>query len=240
METSILSALGFLEILDFGLIFNILAIGFMVFWLVVIGWVWTDASERFDSYFRVILSVVFVVVFNVFGLLIYLIVRPRMTREDIYWSDLERRFLKYEAAGLEDCPKCGYETQPSYINCPNCGYGLRVMCKACDVYLEPGWKYCPFCGARQKATELAGQAKTDQNKKRGRKRLKGKFILKSANIRRFLVNVIGKKRGRKSVVKVSDDKTGVAVEVKSDKKNSTGKSGVKTIKKPVSKVKTKK
>jgi RNA polymerase subunit RPABC4/transcription elongation factor Spt4 len=118
---------------------------------VVIGWAWTDAAERYRSKGAAFMIVILLLLINIFGLIIYLIIRPKFTRDEEYWNDLEKRFLKYEAQGIGDCPHCGDEVQPSFIHCPNCGKSLRVKCKSCEMYLEPEWKVCPFCGKRQKS-----------------------------------------------------------------------------------------
>lgn len=144
---------GFFEFLgqvNFSVIFSVFGVGLAMFWIVIIGWTWSDALARYRSRGAALMIVILLVVFNIFGLLIYLVIRPRYTLEDEYWEDLERRFLRYEAQGLGDCPHCGTEVQPSYIYCTNCGKSLRVKCKECEMYLEPSWKVCPFCGKRQK------------------------------------------------------------------------------------------
>lgn len=150
METSILNFMGFVENVDFALIGKFLAVGFLLFWIVVVGWVIYDASQRFPSIWMVVLSAALVLGLNLFGYVIYLIIRPRQTREEHYWADRERRYLNFETAGLEDCPKCGYPTQPNFIHCPRCGEALRVKCSSCEVYIEPEWAVCPFCGGKNK------------------------------------------------------------------------------------------
>lgn len=154
MELLFLDGLSFLENVDFVFITYILGFVFCIFWLFVVGWVWFDSSERYSSVWLRIFSVATVLLFNILGFLVYLIVRPRTTRDDNYWMDLERRYLKFEAAGLEDCPKCGWEVLPNYIFCPNCGETLRKKCKSCEVYLEPEWDVCPFCGVRQRKFDI--------------------------------------------------------------------------------------
>jgi len=75
-----------------------------------------------------------------------LIIRPKQSIEEIYWADMERRYLKYETSELGDCPKCRYELQPGFVKCPQCGEELKVQCECCKVYISKNWKYCPYCG----------------------------------------------------------------------------------------------
>jgi Zn-finger nucleic acid-binding protein len=82
----------------------------------------------------------------VVGWIIYLIVRPSETIDEIYWGDLERRYLKYEAKDLGDCPRCGTQLYPGFIFCPTCKKRLKRKCSNCEVYVDLEYKYCPHCG----------------------------------------------------------------------------------------------
>lgn len=148
---SFFSLVEFLGNIDFSIVFSVFGVGLFLFWIVVIGWAWSDAVERYRSKGAAFMIVILLLLINIFGLIIYIIIRPKLTKEEEYWNDLEKRFLKYEAQGIGDCPHCGYEVQPSFIYCPSCGKSLRVKCKSCEMYLEPDWKICPFCGKRQRS-----------------------------------------------------------------------------------------
>ena len=87
----------------------------------------------------------------IFGWIIYLIIRPSETIDEIYWGDLERRYLKYETSELGDCPKCGTQLYPGYIYCPNCKQELKVKCTQCGVYVDTDHKFCTHCGNQMKS-----------------------------------------------------------------------------------------
>jgi hypothetical protein len=146
MEKIILAVMDWLRDIDFASIFRMMGVGLLLFWLVVIWWVISDTRERFASKWAQFVVVAIVVLLPLFGFLIYLIVRPRTTTEEDEMLDLERRYLKFEAAGLGDCPSCGLELMPNFVYCPRCGRELRVKCASCEIYLEPNWMVCPFCG----------------------------------------------------------------------------------------------
>lgn len=154
MEGAILDTVSFLENIDFGMIFQMMGYGLILFWFVIIGWAAVDATERFTSTWARIGAITLVIVVPLFGFLIYLVIRPRTSTEEEYWMDLERRFLKFEAAGLEDCPACGYELMPNFVHCPNCSRELRVKCESCEVFIEPLWNMCPFCGTAQERKDV--------------------------------------------------------------------------------------
>jgi RNA polymerase subunit RPABC4/transcription elongation factor Spt4 len=107
-----------------------------------------DAGERTSNKTARIIYLLLVVFFNVFGWIMYLILRPSQTIEQIYWADLERRYLKYETSELGDCVKCGTQLYPGYTFCPTCGSDIKIKCKSCDVYIEKNSEYCPYCGTK--------------------------------------------------------------------------------------------
>jgi len=106
---------------DFSAVWQIFFYALGVFWIVVLYWIWLDSGDRTSSKFARAGYVLLGLIFNVVGLIIYLIVRPTQTIEEIYWSDLERRYLKFETSELGDCPKCGAQLYPGFKFCPHCG-----------------------------------------------------------------------------------------------------------------------
>lgn len=146
MEDFILNLLETAGSIDFKFVGQVFSYALVVFWFVVLYWVWLDSGERTSNKTVKISYVILVAVLNVVGLLIYLIIRPSQTIEEIYWADLERRYLKYETAELGDCPKCGSQLFPGYTFCPNCRYKLKMKCPRCNVYVDKKNKFCPHCG----------------------------------------------------------------------------------------------
>jgi len=146
LEEFILSIFSFAGSINFNIFGMVLAIILIMFWLIMIGWVWIDSGERTSkglARFGYLLLILFL---NIPGLIIYLIVRPSETIEEIYWADLERRYLKYETAELGDCPKCGYQLLPGFVFCTNCGHRIKRKCPKCGVLVNKDHKYCEFCG----------------------------------------------------------------------------------------------
>jgi hypothetical protein len=146
LEKIILDTLTFIGNINFASFGNILLFSLVIFWLVVVGWVWADSGERTTKTGARILYVLIVLVLNIPGLIIYLIVRPSETIEQIYWGDLERRYLKFETSDLGDCPSCCSQLYPGYVHCPNCGFELKKKCPSCDMLVNRDCKYCVYCG----------------------------------------------------------------------------------------------
>jgi DNA-directed RNA polymerase subunit RPC12/RpoP len=150
LEDIILDFFDFVGNIDFNMFGTLFVVALVVFWLVIIGWVWVDSSERTSKKGLKIGYILLVIFFNIFGLIIYLIIRPSETIEEIYWEDLERRYLKYETSELGDCPRCGSQLYPGYVFCTNCGYRLKVKCPQCGVLIDKDHVFCEYCGFKIK------------------------------------------------------------------------------------------
>lgn len=146
MEQFILDLLDGIGSIDFKFVWQIFSYALVVFWLVVLYWVWLDSGDRTSNKTVRYLYVLLVASLNVIGWIIYLMIRPSQTIEEIYWADLERRYLKFETAELGDCPRCGTQLYPGYTYCPNCKYKLKRKCSKCEVFVDKKNKYCPYCG----------------------------------------------------------------------------------------------
>ncbi len=146
LEKIILSFFDFVGGIDFNMFGFILGFLLVVFWLFIVGWVWVDSGERTSKKGLRVGYVVLASLLFIPGLIIYLVIRPSETIEEIYWADLERRYLKYETADLGDCPKCGSQLFPGYVHCTNCGYTIKIRCPKCNLLVNKEHKYCEFCG----------------------------------------------------------------------------------------------
>lgn len=148
-EEFVLGAVEGIANADYNLLGTGLGIVSLIFWIVVISWIWVDSGERTTSkWMRAFYA--FMGIIPILGWIIYLIVRPAETIDEIYWGDLERRYLKYETSELSDCPKCATQLYPGFIYCPNCKYELKVKCPQCEVYVNENHKYCTICGYQMK------------------------------------------------------------------------------------------
>lgn len=148
MEDFLLNLLNGVGQINFQIVWKLVALVFLIFWVVVLDWVWMDSGERTTNKKARLIYVLLVLFLNVFGWIIYLIIRPSQTIEQIYWADLERRYLKYETAELGDCAKCGAQLYPGYTFCPKCGLEIKKKCRACGMYIEKESEYCAFCGQK--------------------------------------------------------------------------------------------
>ncbi|KKQ03421.1 MAG: hypothetical protein US14_C0035G0013, partial [candidate division WS6 bacterium GW2011_WS6_36_26] len=76
METFLLNLLSGVGQINFQVVWKLLAVAFVIFWIVVLDWVWLDAGERTSNKTARVIYLLLVIFLNVFGWIIYLILRP--------------------------------------------------------------------------------------------------------------------------------------------------------------------
>lgn len=118
----------------------------VIFHISLIFWAWRDIRSRTQDVILQVVATLVVAVFDVGGLFIYLIVRPRQTLAELYERQLEEESLLAEMNDHTTCPTCHFRVSSEYQLCPNCGTKLRRPCPRCEHLLELGWNVCPFCG----------------------------------------------------------------------------------------------
>lgn len=139
------SGLGALQNLVGVIIFFFVAFA-VIFWLSLVFWTWRDVRSRTQDVILQVTATGLVAVFNIGGLFIYLIVRPRQTLAELYERQLEEESLLAEMTERQTCPTCHYRVENDFQICPSCGTKLRRPCPRCDHLLELKWNVCPFCG----------------------------------------------------------------------------------------------
>jgi RNA polymerase subunit RPABC4/transcription elongation factor Spt4 len=116
-------------------------------WLSLIFWAYRDARKRTDDRLAHVLASLVVALLGPPGLVIYLILRPSHTLEDVYQRALEEEALLGEIARREHCPGCGAEVEPDWTLCPHCHTRLRKSCQKCGMLMDLGWQVCPYCAS---------------------------------------------------------------------------------------------
>ena len=77
-----------------------------VLWVALVVWVARDCVNRTRSIALQVLAILLVAVLNVFGLVLYLILRPQRTLLERYYEEMElKAFRKLEAEGALQKPK---------------------------------------------------------------------------------------------------------------------------------------
>jgi RNA polymerase subunit RPABC4/transcription elongation factor Spt4 len=115
-------------------------------WLSLIFWTFRDIKARTRDPLVRILAVLVVAVLFLPGIVVYLILRPRLTMEEDYQHSLEEEALLQSIEESPVCPGCGRRIKENWLVCPNCHTKLRKGCHHCGKLMELPWNLCPFCG----------------------------------------------------------------------------------------------
>ncbi len=120
---------------------------FAILWLAVTIWTFRDIRDRTRDPFSQTLGVLLVLVFNLPGLFLYLMLRPRDTLSEQYERSLEAEALLQELQEQPLCPTCRRTVRADFLACPYCRTGLRDVCVQCGRAVAFDWAVCPYCMA---------------------------------------------------------------------------------------------
>src|SRR4051812_3224093 len=124
----------------------------LAFYVAIVIWTYKDARKRTDDPIMVA-TFTAISMLPVFGVLIYMLVRPSEYIADVRERELEIRALERQLGRQERCPYCKSHIEGDYLSCPVCTTKLRQSCTGCEKPLDPRWVMCPFC-----ETEVPGKA----------------------------------------------------------------------------------
>ena len=126
---------------------NLCVLFFIVLTVALVFWTYRDAEHRGAmGWFWALV----VLIFNVFGWLIYLVVRPPEYEEDVRERELEIRAKELSLErDLESCPACFKPVERDFLICPYCMKKLRKSCIECERPLQLKWNVCPYCKTKQ-------------------------------------------------------------------------------------------
>jgi hypothetical protein len=115
-------------------------------WLSLIFWTLRDIRSRSQDRLAQLFAVLVVAILNFPGVVIYLILRPPRTLDEIYQHTLEEEALLTQIEQQPTCPGCGTHTHAAWQVCPHCHTRLRKPCNTCGELMELPWQICPHCG----------------------------------------------------------------------------------------------
>jgi RNA polymerase subunit RPABC4/transcription elongation factor Spt4 len=118
----------------------------LVLWLSAVIWVFRDVRSRTGDQASQLIAVVLVAVFNLPGLLVYLVIRPQATMSDAYERSLEAEAILHELQMTANaCQACHRPVEDDYNVCPHCRTRLREPCRNCSKQVRTSWVTCPYC-----------------------------------------------------------------------------------------------
>ena len=141
----------------------IVVAGFVAFglavWFSIVVWTFMDIRSRSRDKVVWVFATLLVLLFNAFGLVVYLILRPHETLMQAYERSLEEEALLQEIEERPICPNCRHRVEPDYRVCPNCLQKLKDVCRSCDRLVELDWSICPYCAEeRHVPVAIAGES----------------------------------------------------------------------------------
>ncbi|HEX5367893.1 MAG TPA: zinc ribbon domain-containing protein [Dehalococcoidia bacterium] len=118
----------------------------LVLWLSAVVWVYRDIRNRTTDQVSQLVAVVLVAVFNVPGLVVYLVIRPQTSLADAYERSLEAEAILHELQlTANSCQGCRRPIDDDFNICPYCRIVLREPCRSCGRLVRTSWASCPYC-----------------------------------------------------------------------------------------------
>lgn len=114
-------------------------------WLAVAVWAYRDYCRRSRSMAWAIAVLLLVLLAPVFGLIIYLVLRPPETLMQRYNRTLQQEVWLQQIETAPVCPGCALPVERHWLVCPECHVTLRRPCPRCGERLALDWQLCPAC-----------------------------------------------------------------------------------------------
>jgi RNA polymerase subunit RPABC4/transcription elongation factor Spt4 len=130
---------------------GIVAIAYiLVLWLSAVVWTYRDVKTRTLDPVSQSVATLLVGLFNLPGLIVYLVIRPHETIADSYERSLEAEAMLHELQlDTNACQNCRRPIEPDFNICPHCGVLLREACKNCNKLIRTNWAGCAYCGVER-------------------------------------------------------------------------------------------
>jgi hypothetical protein len=122
-------------------------------WLGLILWTWRDMRLRSRDLLAQIAASLMVAALGIFGIVIYIMLRPSETLSEAYERSLEEEALLQNIEERPACPGCGRPVKEVWQVCPYCHTKLKKPCVTCGEMLELPWNLCPYCATPQGSFE---------------------------------------------------------------------------------------
>ena len=135
----------------FQIVATFLAAFLVVLWLTLCFWTFRDIQARTRDIIAQIMATMLVFFFNIPGVFLYMLVRPKETLNQAYERSLQEEYMLQDLEEREICATCRVKTQPDFLFCFNCRTRLRRECTSCNQLVKIKWASCPFCGSPQKS-----------------------------------------------------------------------------------------
>src|SRR5438094_218084 len=111
-----------------------------VLWLSAVVWTYRDIRTRSEDPISQSFATLLVGLFNLPGLIVYLVIRPHETLAASYERSLEAESMLHELQlDANNCPGCHRPIESDFNICPNCRAQLREICRNCNQLIRTNW-----------------------------------------------------------------------------------------------------
>jgi RNA polymerase subunit RPABC4/transcription elongation factor Spt4 len=136
-----------------------------VLWFAMVVWVARDIVNRSNNILFQVSMILLNITLPVFGLVLYMILRPSRTLLEKYYDEMEYDFISEHALQEEHCKQCNELLGQDFLYCPSCSEKVRSSCASCKhVYLNQ-YIVCPYCGRKDGAKAIRKKGKKSSKKK---------------------------------------------------------------------------
>jgi RNA polymerase subunit RPABC4/transcription elongation factor Spt4 len=128
----------------------------LVLWLSAVVWTYRDVKKRTSDPLSQSVATLLVGLFNLPGLIVYLVIRPHETIAESYERSLEAEAMLHELeidAGA--CPNCRRPIESDFNVCPQGRILLREPCVNCNKLVRTNWAACAYCGMERAPARTA-------------------------------------------------------------------------------------
>jgi len=124
---------------------------FFIIWAAFIIWIIKDITNRTTNILIQTISIFIILFFTpIFGLPIYLLIRPRATLFEQYYEDEEVEEIEEDdVEEFYHCPGCNHKVSRDFKFCPKCTLELTISCPSCKKRIHSDWALCPYCGEKE-------------------------------------------------------------------------------------------
>jgi RNA polymerase subunit RPABC4/transcription elongation factor Spt4 len=113
---------------------------------------------------------IFGVIFGPIAYILYSILKPKNSQEEIDFIRVEHKFYYNQASKVADCMKCNAYVLEGHSYCTNCGTQNRFKCSKCGALTDYDDLYCFNCGldfkGRRESLLQKYQKKANENLKK--------------------------------------------------------------------------
>jgi hypothetical protein len=115
-------------------------------WLSLVVWTYRDVQHRSADAGERLAAVALVALFFAPGWLVYLLMRPAGTLEDMRIERLQEQLFARELSAVSSCSRCRRRVEDDFLMCPYCREQLRMPCDTCGHAIAKTWDACAYCG----------------------------------------------------------------------------------------------